>query len=71
VKINQEKSGRYPATYLGYPLKVILDEINCSQEEFDNICDKFTNKNLFQCNNKGQLIKDETGSLILKNMDYE
>jgi len=71
VKINQEKSGRYPATYLGYPLKVILDEINCSQDEFDNICDKFTNKNLFQCNNKGQLIKDETGSLILKNRDYE
>ena len=70
-KINQEKSGRYPATYLGYPLKVILDEINCSQDEFDNICDKFTNKNLFQCNNKGQLIKDETGSLILKNRDYE
>ena len=71
VKINQEKSGRYPETYLGYPLKVILDEINCSQDEFDNICDKFTNKNLFQCNNKGQLIKDETGSLILKNRDYE
>ena len=71
VKINQEKSGKFPATYLGYPLKVVLDEINCSKEEFDNICDKFTNKSLFVCNNKNELVKDDKLNLILKNNEYK
>jgi len=39
-----------------------------SIEEFDTICDKFTNKEIFLCNNKGELIKDESKSLIKKNM---
>ena len=71
VEINKEKSGKFPSVYLGYPLEDVLNEINCSKEEFNNICDKFTNKNLFRCNNKDVLIKDETGSLILKNRNYE
>ena len=36
-------------------------------DEFDIICDKFTNKDIFLCNNEGKLIKDENNSLI-KNM---
>ena len=71
VKINQTKSGKFPEEYLGYPLSEILDEINCTRDEFINICDKFTNKNLFLCNNKNELIKDEKFNLIQKNNDYK
>jgi N-acetyl sugar amidotransferase len=71
VKINQEKSGKFPEVYLGYPLSEILEEIKITKEEFINICDKFTNKSLFLCNNKNELIKDKDGNLILKNNDYK
>tara|TARA_A100001015_G_scaffold311739_1_gene415560 strand:- start:297 stop:1211 length:915 start_codon:yes stop_codon:yes gene_type:complete len=71
VKINQAKSGKFPEEYLGYKLSEILDEINCSREEFIKICDKFTNKSLFQCNNNNELIKDEKLNLVLKNNEYK
>jgi len=66
IKINNEKSGRFPNTYLGIDLKEILDEIDCSLEEFNAICDNFTNKELFTCNNDGKLIKQNDGSLVPK-----
>ena len=71
VKINQLKSGKFPEEYLGYKLSEVLDEINCSKEEFINICDKFTNKSLFVCNNKNELVKDENLNLLLKNNEYK
>ena len=71
VKINQLKSGKFPEEYLGYKLSEVLDEINCSREEFINICDKFTNKSLFVCNNKNELVKDENLNLLLKNNEYK
>tara|TARA_A100001015_G_C14885523_1_gene670267 strand:- start:9 stop:1166 length:1158 start_codon:yes stop_codon:yes gene_type:complete len=71
IKINQEKSGKFPEEYLGYKLSEILEEIDCSREEFIKICDKFTNKSLFMCNNKDELIKDEKLNLILKNNEYK
>ena len=52
-------------------MSVILEEINCSREEFINICDKFTNKSLFVCNNKNELVKDENLNLMLKNNEYK
>ncbi len=71
IKINQDKSGRFPETYLGYPLSEVLKEIDMTRENFIEICDKFTNKSLFLCNNKGELIKDKNGNLFLKNRNYE
>ena len=71
VKINQEKSGKFPEVYLGYSLSEILEEIKITREEFINICDKFTNKSLFLCNNKNELIKDKDGNLFLKRNDYK
>jgi N-acetyl sugar amidotransferase len=62
--------GKFPSSYLGFNLKEILDEIDCSEEEFNSICDKFTNKKLFKCNNNGELIKDENQNLILKNSEF-
>ena len=57
LKLNNEKSGMYPAQYLGYDIKEILDEIDCTIEEFDKICDNFTNHHIFKCDNNGKLIK--------------
>jgi len=71
IKINQLKSGKFPEEYLGYKLSEILNEINCTREEFIRICDKFTNKSLFMCNNKNELIKDDKLNLILKNNEYK
>lgn len=71
LKINQEKSGKFPDVYLGYPLSDILEEIKITKEEFINICDKFTNKSLFLCNNQNKLIKDKDGNLILKRDEHK
>ena len=66
IKINNEKSGKYPSVYLGYSLKEILKEIDCSVNEFNEICDEFTNTEIFMCNNDGKIIKKDDGSLMLK-----
>jgi N-acetyl sugar amidotransferase len=64
IKINDEKSGIYPSQYMGYDLHDILEEINCTIEEFDKICDNFTNHDIFKCDNQSKLIKKDDGSLI-------
>ena len=56
--------GKFPATYLGRHLEDILAEIDMTVEEFQKVCDRFTNKRLFMCDNQGKLIRDKTGSLI-------
>ena len=69
LKIVKETDGKYPSYYLGKPLKKILSDIGITVNEFDTICDKFTNKDIFLCNNDGKLIKDENNSLIKKKYD--
>lgn len=64
LNIEKEKSGKYPEKYLGYSLEEILKEIDCTVEEFDNICDEFTNKELFKCDNSNNIIKRQDKSLI-------
>ena len=68
-EIIKERDGKYPSSYLGKSLKQILSHIDMSIDEFDSICDKFTNKDIFLCNNKGELNKDESKSLIKKRYD--
>jgi len=38
-------------------------------EEFIQICDRFTNKKLFLCDARGNLIKDHRGNLTKINYD--
>ena len=61
--------GRYPSTYLGKPLEEIIEPLGISIEEFDVICDRFTNKELFKVGKNGKLIRDEKNSLIKINYD--
>ena len=65
-KILKKIEGKFPDTYLGVKTKKILSRIGLSLEKFVSICDQFTNKNIFQCNNDGQIIKDQNGNLVLK-----
>ena len=61
--------GKFPSSYLGRPLEEILGEIDMTVEEFQRVCDRFTNKRLFVRDNQGELVRDATGSLIKVNYD--
>ncbi len=69
LEIVKERDGKYPKTYLGKTLNDILNNIDMNIDNFDKICDKFTNKDLFLCNNRGELVKDENKNLIKKKYD--
>ena len=61
--------GKYPNSYLGKPLDQILARINLSIEEFDKICDRFTNFDLFEKDSNGRLTRDISNSLVKTNYD--
>ena len=67
--LSKEKGGKYPQEYLGKNIKEILNYIDMSQNEFDEICYKFTNKKIFQKNTDGTLKLDNSGNLIKLNYD--
>ena len=64
-----ENEGKFPLTYLGKPLKEILEDIGLSIDEFIKICDKFTNKKIFETNSDGTLVKDNY--LNLKKINHD
>ena len=61
--------GKFPWQYLGCPLPDILKDIDMTLEEFITVCDRFTNKKLFQCDAQGRLVKDKDGNLVKVNDD--
>ena len=63
--------GRYPHSYLGCSLEYILDEIGMSRDEFDSICDRFTNKRLFKHDANGNLVRTTDGQLVKINYDND
>jgi N-acetyl sugar amidotransferase len=69
VEFLKENDGAYPSVYLQRPLESVLEEIELSKEEFDEICDRFTNKKLFKTDRKGNLVRDAKGNLIKLNYD--
>jgi N-acetyl sugar amidotransferase len=64
INIVDKNEGYFPKSYLGKPIKEILNYIDMTLDEFIEICDKFTNKKIFKRNQAGQLIKDDNGNLI-------
>jgi N-acetyl sugar amidotransferase len=71
LKLVRMHDGRYPKSYLGHALDDILGEIHMNRQEFDRICDRFTNKRLFVCDRHGALVRDEDGNLVKVNYDNE
>lgn len=69
INLCQRHDGKFPWEYLGMPLEKILSDIDMTLDEFMKICDQFTNKKIFQCDSKGNLIKDRYGNLTKLNYD--
>jgi N-acetyl sugar amidotransferase len=63
VGMLERLEGRFPWSYLGKPLAEILEPIGYTVEEFITLCDRFTNKKIFETNSQGQLVKDRKGNL--------
>jgi N-acetyl sugar amidotransferase len=69
IKLVRQFGGKFPIKYLGCDLEEILKDIDMSREEFDKVCDRFTNRKLFKTDARGNLIKDKHGDLIKINYD--
>ncbi len=69
LDIVKKNDGKYPWTYLGKPLVEILSKIDVSIEEFDSICERFTNKDLFAKDKNGVLVRDSAKNLVKVNYD--
>lgn len=63
--------GKYPWSYLGVSLEEMLGEMSMTVEEFDKICDRFTNKRLFVCDARGNLVRDAKKNLTKINYDNQ
>lgn len=61
--------GKFPSSYLGKSLAEILEPLGMTEEQFTKICDRFTNKKIFQRNADGSLKKDRHGNLLKLNQD--
>jgi hypothetical protein len=69
VKLVADCEGKFPWSYLGKDLLDILGETGLSLEDFKGVCDRYTNKQIFITNNRGELIRDE--ALNLKKTNYD
>jgi N-acetyl sugar amidotransferase len=69
LELVRKHDGKFPWTYLGKPLEKILEPLELSVEDFVKVCDRFTNKKIFQVNARNELIKDRYGNLIKINYD--
>ncbi|HRE47104.1 MAG TPA: N-acetyl sugar amidotransferase [Aggregatilineales bacterium] len=71
IRLVRMHDGKFPSTYLGYPLEIVLKAIGMTYDEFVRVCDRFTNKKLFLCDSRGNLIKDTDGNLTKVIYDNE
>jgi N-acetyl sugar amidotransferase len=69
LELVRRHDGEFPWTYLGKPIAEILDEIDMTLDEFQRVCDRFTNKRLFVCDNAGRPERDKHGNLTKVNYD--
>jgi N-acetyl sugar amidotransferase len=69
IKLVQMHDGKFPWTYLGVPIEEVLKEIDMTLDDFIAVCNRFTNKRLFVCDSRGNLVKDKEGNLTKINYD--
>lgn len=69
LEIVSRLDGKFPWEYLGKSLKDILEPLELSVDEFIRICDKFTNRKIFERDSSGTLVKDRHGNLRKSNDD--
>lgn len=63
VDVIRMHDGKFPWNYLGQPIEETLKKIGVTLEEYIKICDRFTNKKLFETDRHGNLVKDKEGNL--------
>ena len=59
LEIVKNREGKFPWSYLGKPLESIIQPLGLGVDDFEEICDRFTNRGLFEVDSDGNLIKDE------------
>lgn len=69
LSIVKKRDGKYPSSYLNKSLESILERISMDVSEFDLICDKFTNKEIFQTNEDGFVVKDSSKRPIMRDLE--
>ena len=69
VRLVRMHDGKFPTVYLGVTLDEILKDIGMTRDEFVAVCDRFTNRKLFVCDARGQLVKNAGGNLTKINYD--
>ena len=70
LEIVKRHDGKFPWTCLGKDLASILNPLEMSVDEFVEICDEFTNRNIFQTTGSNdELVKDRHGNLQKLNYD--
>jgi N-acetyl sugar amidotransferase len=69
LKLVKMHDGKFPWYYLGGAIEEVLEEIGMTLDEFIRVCDRFTNKKLFVCDSRGNLVKDRDGNLTKVNYD--
>ena len=69
VKLVRMHDGKFPWVYLGTPIEEIVKSIDMTLDDFIRVCDRFTNKKLFECDARGNLVKDRDGNLTKINYD--
>jgi len=69
LELIKKHDGKYPWSYLGKNLDKILSKMDLSIEEFDKICERFTNRDIFLKDANGVLLRDSSKSLIKINYD--
>lgn len=71
IRLVRMHDGKVPHSYLGHSLEEILKDIELSSDEFHAICDRFTNRKLFNTDRHGELLRDDEGNLVKINYDNE
>ena len=71
MELTKIHDGKFPWTYLDKPIQDILAPLDITVDEFVRICDKFTNKRIFETDGEGRLIKDKHGCLQKLNYDNQ
>ena len=69
LEIVKNYDGKYPSVYLGKYLIEILSEIDISIPEFDEICNRFTNRALFKKDEMGEILRNKDNTPVKINYD--
>ena len=69
MEVAMKLDGKFPWEYLGEDIEQTLAPLGITLDEFHKICDRFTNKKIFQKDSNGELLRANDHSLIKINYD--